>query len=215
MGVRLRRRRDLLGWLLLAGLVAAWWVTLRPASLGGPVTPVLVRGTSMEPGLAAGDLVLLRRAPPEPGAVLGAHVGREPGTGALVVHRAVARDALGWITHGDNLDDPDPWRIPDEQVVGRLWLRLPHAGTLALRLREPTVLGALAGGLTTVLLLLPAPAPATVTVPPAFVARWLVRRALPMALAALVLLAATLTVSPSPELGTWDCPGGSGPCTAT
>ncbi len=46
---------------LLVAFVAAWWLTLAPAALGGPVSLVLTRGTSMLPTIEPGDLAVLYR----------------------------------------------------------------------------------------------------------------------------------------------------------
>ena len=51
-----------LGWLLLVAAAAAWVLVLRPTSLGGPATYIVIRGDSMDPTYATGDLVILEQA---------------------------------------------------------------------------------------------------------------------------------------------------------
>src|SRR4029079_17591415 len=57
-----RSLRRWLGWLLLGAAAATWVLVLRPTSLGGPATYIVIRGDSMDPTYATGDLVILEQA---------------------------------------------------------------------------------------------------------------------------------------------------------
>lgn len=91
-----------------------------------------VRGESMRPGFADGDLVLVRsrwRRPPEPGDVV---VAREPGNGRILVKRVLSR---GPATVYLGSDDPEAGRdsrhfgsVPIENLVGRVIRHLPLHG---------------------------------------------------------------------------------------
>ncbi len=130
-------------WAYLAigfALFWAWFFLLRPASLGGPASYVVVSGTSMEPTLYTGDLVITRRQDSyEVGNIVAFRV--EDG---LVIHRIVGGTAeSGYVLRGDNRDSNDQWRPAPREIAGRLWLRLPRVGRWVQRLREPANFAAL------------------------------------------------------------------------
>ena len=146
---------------LIAVLVflAAWIVFLRPAALGGPATYVVVSGSSMEPALMPGDLVVAReRSSYSPGDVAVFTIPEgQPGGGsdAKIVHRLTGGDDdRGFTTRGDNLDKADPWTPAEPDIAGSLWLHLPGGGDVLVWLLQPLVLGVLAGGLTTFMILM-------------------------------------------------------------
>lgn len=128
-------------------LFGVWFVMFRPTVLGGPATYVVVSGTSMEPTLHGGDLVVLReRDSYGVGDVVSFRIrDGEPGAGHDVIHRIQAEDADGYVTQGDNLDGADPWRPQDSDVSGELWLHAPAAGSWFALLRSPVVIGLLSG----------------------------------------------------------------------
>lgn len=130
---------------LCAGLVAAFWLVAGPRQLGGPVSYALVSGSSMEPRLHRGDLVLLRQGgAPRVGDVVGY---RDPEIGRVVLHRVIRRNGDRYVMKGDNNSFVDPTQPARADLVGRLWVRLPAAGSAIAWLREPlhaAVLGALA-----------------------------------------------------------------------
>ena len=132
-------------------LVGIWYLTLAPSAIGGPLSLVLVRGTSMEPTYATGDLVIGYRAgrPPVAGEVV---VFRGPG-GVPVIHRtrAVRGDEL--VTRGDNLPADDPWDTTVDDVLGTARLHVPKAGLVADTLAQPYVMGGFAA-LTVMLLVM-------------------------------------------------------------
>lgn len=136
--------------LVVAG-VAAWVALLRPAFLGGDTSYVIVSGTSMEPTLHAGDLVLARRhAAYEPGDVIVYGVRPEGATAdKLIIHRVVGGSASsGYVTQGDNRDRRDAWRPTGGDVRGALAVRVPAVGAVLSRLQQPRFLtAAIAGAL--------------------------------------------------------------------
>jgi signal peptidase I len=137
-------------------LAAAWAVTLRPTTLGGPATYIVVRGDSKLPTYHSGDLVVLRAAAAYgPGDVVGYRVpDGEIGAGHVVLHRIVdGGGAAGFTVEGDNNPAPDPWRPHDADVAGKLWVLVPGLGRLITLAHQPVVAGALATSLVVMLLL--------------------------------------------------------------
>jgi signal peptidase I len=135
--------------LALAAL-AGWFVLLRPVALGGPAAYEIVSGTSMEPGLHAGDLVVTQaQSSYAIGEVVVFRVPRdEQGAGSLVVHRLVGGNGEGgFVTQGDNKPTPDLWHPKSSDIIGRSWIALPGSGKVLLLFRQPLVLAALLGGL--------------------------------------------------------------------
>ncbi|MDQ2674117.1 MAG: signal peptidase I [Chloroflexota bacterium] len=139
-----------LGLLLAAIGLAAWFVVLRPTALGGPASYIFVSGTSMEPTLETGDLVILQRADEYAGGdvIAFAVPEGEPGAGALVIHRIVGGSAAeGFVMRGDNKPAPDDWRPTSDLIEGRMWLHVPGAGTIVATLKQPAVFASLLAGL--------------------------------------------------------------------
>jgi signal peptidase I len=128
-------------------VAALWAVTLRPTSLGGPATYVVIRGDSMLPVFHSGDLVVLRNAEGlTAGDVVGYRVpDGEVGAGYLVVHRIASGDAkAGYTMLGDNNPAPDPWQPRAADVAGKAWVLLPGLGRVIVLVHEPAVAAALA-----------------------------------------------------------------------
>ncbi len=136
--------RALKAWCSAVLVVGLAWLVW-PASLGGEVTFVMVSGTSMEPRMHTGDLVLVRERD-----------GYEVGEGSIVIHRIVGGDAdTGFVTQGDNRDRPDTWHPTGADVVGERHVFVAGAGNWLARLRNPLPLAYLAGAMTLVAMLLP------------------------------------------------------------
>ena len=144
-----RKRVPLITVFLALGAV----VYLSLVGYTGTLQPVaIVEGTSMNPSLRAGDLVLLKSVPPRqidfndvilfnvPSTDFGADVG----TPVLhrVIGRGVVNDRLEFMTKGDNAI-ADPTLIPGTAVRGKLISRIPYAG-LALGLLPIAALAVLA-----------------------------------------------------------------------
>ncbi len=97
-----------------------------------------VRGRSMQPTLAEGDLLLVRRRQvPVPGEVVALRL-RE---GIPVVKRVLRQDQAGWWVERDNpREGVDSWSVgavPDTDLIGVVRVRLwPRPGRVS-RLRRP------------------------------------------------------------------------------
>ena len=117
---------------------------LWPARLWGGTSYVITSGVSMEPRFHSGDLAVLRRADGyRVGQIAGYH---SPSLHVTVLHRIVDRRGDRFIFKGDN----NTWRDVDyttrNDILGRLWVRIPHGGIALRLLRQPAVL-LFAGGL--------------------------------------------------------------------
>ncbi len=145
----------------MAGLVAggasvALLILFWPASLGGDVSYVVVRGVSMEPTLQPGELAVMRTQDGyTPGDVVAYRVPEgEFGAGAVIIHRIVGGNAEdGFVVQGDNKEGPDRWLPKPENIVGKMWFNVPGGGDWFAKLREPLGRGAVVGGLGMFLLL--------------------------------------------------------------
>jgi signal peptidase len=127
-------RASLVG-LLGALALAAAWLFLGPAQLGGSTSYAVIVGSSMEPKLHRGDLAIVRRADTYgPGdAVL--YESRE--LGAKVLHRITAVEGERFVLKGDNNDFLDGEHPLESQIVGELWLTVPRVGSVTGWVREP------------------------------------------------------------------------------
>jgi signal peptidase I len=123
-----------------------WFLMLRPATLGGPLTYSIVSGHSMEPTYQPGDYVIGRAQDHyQDGEVVMFQV-----PGGVVIHRIVGGSPeTGFVTRGDNNQSTDPWQPPQETILGEAWVHVPGLGSLIAILRGPIGIGVMAGVLTT------------------------------------------------------------------
>lgn len=136
------RRLAVVGGLLL---LAVGWLILAPSQLGGSSSYVVTHGNSMEPGFRAGDLAVIRSADDyQAGDVMAYHSDT---LDTVVMHRIVAVEDGRWVLQGDNNSWLDPDRPTQDQLIGRLALRIPQGGLWLDRLTSPVALGLLAFGL--------------------------------------------------------------------
>lgn len=120
--------------LLVPLLIAAAWF-LWPAALGGGTTYLGTHGVSMQPLFHSGDLALLRSsATYDVGDVI---AYRSPTLRTTVLHRIVAVEDGAVTTQGDNNSWQDPDHPTQDQILGRLWMAVPHGGQLLASLRSP------------------------------------------------------------------------------
>ena len=136
----------------LAGLalLAAWFFQLRPASLGGPASYVIVAGHSMESTLRMHDLAIMRKHDSYGvGDVIAFRVD-----GGEVIHRIIGGDASeGFVVKGDNNESADLWRPRPADIEGAMWLHVPGAGHALEFLLKPINLAIVVGSLATLWLL--------------------------------------------------------------
>jgi signal peptidase I len=133
-------------------VVAAFLVLLWPQQLGGFVAYVMVDGSSMEPGMHTGDLVIVRKERAyEVGDVVAYTIPNgQVGAGSEVIHRIVDGNGQdGFVVQGDNRDHQDQWYPSDGDVVGSRWVLIPGAGRILSKVRAPLPLALFAGLLTT------------------------------------------------------------------
>jgi hypothetical protein len=98
--------------------------------------------------MKSGDLVVVKRQPDySTGDVVAFRVPEgDVGGGQQVIHRIIGGSAReGFVLQGDNRSAPDVWRPKPDDVVGSEWVRIPHAGTLLLFVRNPFFVGGFAG----------------------------------------------------------------------
>jgi signal peptidase len=154
----MRRLLRIAATVAFVGVLAGWAVFLRPQYLGGNTGYIFVSGTSMEPRMHSGDVVVVARRPSyRIGDVVAYRVpAGEPAAGRVVIHRIRGGSAsTGYIMRGDNRRSDDLWRPRPKDIVGHERLRIPAAGRAARIALSPLGLGIICG-LATVVLLLPA-----------------------------------------------------------
>lgn len=102
--------------------------------------PLVVRSSSMEPALAVGDLVLVELVPVSevsPGDVVSRLV--DPGSRDDLTHRVVSSrtdaDVVYLDTKGDANPSGESWRLPADELVGRMVLSIPIIGGVLSMLR--------------------------------------------------------------------------------
>ena len=136
-----RSPRSLVGIVVSVALLACGWWLLGPVQLGGPTAYAVVNGSSMEPHLERGDLVLVRA---RDSYVVGDVVlYQDHESGARVLHRIVAVRGGHFVTKGDNNDFRDPARPAPDDVLGELWVTAPGAGGAVTWLKQPAHLAIL------------------------------------------------------------------------
>ena len=132
--------------LALLGVFAVWFVFLSPTGIGGPVGIVWVSGTSMEPGLHTGDLVVTYERDDY---AVGEVVAFKIPQGGVIIHRIIEVTNEGLFRfQGDNRKYEDPWDLPDEQIIGSSVFELHKAATIAAWLSRPITLAAMVGIIT-------------------------------------------------------------------
>jgi signal peptidase I len=128
---------------LLALLLATAWIVAGPERLGGSTTYVTTHGTSMEPRFHTGDLALVRTASRYGVGDVVAY--RSATLHRVVLHRVIGRRGDRYVVKGDHNDFVDPERPARSQVVGRLWVRVPHGGAVLGLLQSPLIAALLCG----------------------------------------------------------------------
>ncbi|MEK7281326.1 MAG: signal peptidase I, partial [Chloroflexota bacterium] len=133
-GVATRRKSNF----LLLTLLVVSLLYLSVAAYSGSLLPLrLVKGTSMEPTLKAGDVVVVKWVPLleiKAGDVIAfttPEALKDSVTPGALLHRVidfkVTDKGLVLITQGDNAN-VDPFPVPPQEVSGRMVARIPYIG---------------------------------------------------------------------------------------
>jgi len=134
---------------LLLVVAITVWVVLLPSQLGGQTVYVIVNGNSMEPKFHNGDLVITSRSSNyQVGDIV---VYRSSELQSLVFHRIIGLDQDHFILKGDNNSWTDSYQPTKKELLGKLWLLIPHAGKVVIWLRTPLVLAIIVGALSVIL----------------------------------------------------------------
>jgi signal peptidase len=150
------RARRLLKFGSTVAALVIWVVILRPQSLGGPASYIVIRGTSMLPTYQNGDLVIMQSADVY---TVGDPVAYrvpsgEIGEGHVIVHRITGGNGTdGFVVQGDNNNAVDPWRPRATDIAGKSWAVVPGAGRLIAIIHQPVIAGGLAAGVMVSLIL--------------------------------------------------------------
>ncbi len=128
----------------LFGLAFASWMFLGPSNVRGPVAYLVTSGNSMEPYLHRGDLAVVRAG--KNGSVGDVLAYRNSQTGQRVLHRVIAKERDRFVLQGDNNSWVDTFQPTSEDLVGRLWFRIPKAGMVVEWMRAPLHAALLMGG---------------------------------------------------------------------
>jgi signal peptidase I len=121
--IRLRSGLTTLALLIVAGVA---WFYFAPIKIGGSARYVVTSGISMEPRFHAGDLAIVR---PESNYRVGEIVAYwSTALRTVVLHRIIAKDGNTYEFKGDNNHFIDPVRPTRSELLGKLWLHVPHAG---------------------------------------------------------------------------------------
>ena len=111
------------------------WLFLAPPELGGSTRYAIVDGSSMEPGLRAGYLALVRTdREVEVGDAVLYH---DDLLGVDVLHRIVRREGAAFVLKGDANGFLDATRPTHDEIDGELWLSVPYAGSAIVWARQP------------------------------------------------------------------------------
>ncbi|HEV7492992.1 signal peptidase I [Baekduia sp.] len=131
-------------------LLAVAWLIAGPAQLGGTTTYVTTHGISMQPRFHTGDLALVRPAADYRVGEIVAY--RSSVLRRVVLHRIIARHGDRYTFKGDNNNFVDPIRPGGDELIGRLWVRVPRGGAILSWLRIPAIAALLFGGIALLLL---------------------------------------------------------------
>ncbi|MCU0504857.1 MAG: signal peptidase I [Chloroflexi bacterium] len=123
------------------GLVAG--IGLLAPALG--LTPLVIRGASMEPAIPRGSMILVT-AGPDRAIAAGDVISFREANATIVTHRVVAiagtGDAALLTTKGDANTDRDPAALPAGRVIGRVAVALPVLGFISAMLSLPSGIAA-------------------------------------------------------------------------
>jgi signal peptidase I len=118
----------------IALMLAAVWL-FWPSALGGGTTYVSTHGISMEPQFHTGDLAILR---PDLSYSVGDVVAyRSDSLDTIVMHRIVSVDGDRFVIQGDNNTWLDGDKPSEDEILGKLFIRIPRGGKALAALQSP------------------------------------------------------------------------------
>jgi signal peptidase I len=142
MSIYRRRTQSLLTGFWIA-LLAAIWFSLAPVQAGGQATYVIVAGQSMEPNFHYGDLVIVHKDTHYQVGDVVAYKNAD--LNRYVIHRIIDERRGRYRLKGDNNSWTDQYEPSSQEVLGKLWVHLPHFGTYMQKMREPIYMALFAG----------------------------------------------------------------------
>jgi signal peptidase I len=126
-----------------AAIFVLAWYALAPRQLGGRMSYVTTSGTSMQPLLHAGDLVVVRSGADYTVGDVAAYHNAD--LGQVVLHRIVAIDGDRYVFKGDHNDWLDGYEPTSDDLIGEMSMRVPGIGSRLEAARSPLGMAALAG----------------------------------------------------------------------
>ena len=113
----------------------AIWLLFAPTRLGGHVDYIFIQGSSMEPRIHQGDLIIVRKENEY-------HIGdtvayKNNDLQRVVFHRIIDGNILHFYMQGDNNNWIDGYQPAFQEIIGKEWLLVPNAGKVVEWIREP------------------------------------------------------------------------------
>ncbi len=118
----------------------AWWY-FAPTKIGGSTRYVVTKGISMEPRFHTGDLAIVRPTSQYRVGDIAAYWSTLLHTVAL--HRIIAIHGDHYTFKGDNNDFVDPTHPTRSQLLGKLWIHVPHGGVWVNLFHTPAIAAAI------------------------------------------------------------------------
>lgn len=136
--MKLRRIRSGLITATVVLLATAAWLFFAPTRIGGSTTYVVTSGISMQPRFHTGDLALVRPVDHyRVGMIVAYHSSLLK---VVVLHRIHAIHNGRYVFKGDNNNFLDPVQPTRSELMGALWLRIPHGGRILHAVHSPVTL---------------------------------------------------------------------------
>jgi signal peptidase len=130
--------KEVISAVIIIILLAPALIYVAPFLVGGSFSSI-VMGGSMEPTIHVGSIVIVRSVKPEDvkvGDIIAFKTG-ESKTIHRVIDKVVEGGSFYFRTKGDANEDPDPWIVKPEDVLGILYLVIPYYGYLIWFARTP------------------------------------------------------------------------------
>jgi signal peptidase len=123
--------KEVVSVVIVVALLAPAIIYVAPFLVGGSFSSV-VMGGSMEPTIPVGSIVVVKKVnleDVEVGDIIAFRTGE-----SKTLHRVIDKVAEGgsfyFRTKGDANEDPDPWVVKPEDILGELQLTIPYYGYL-------------------------------------------------------------------------------------